>query len=94
MDKSTNKNVTTIILGERVESESRIAKIYGLKCPGFNKNCKTWKKTKVWFILWEKKKSAEIVSDFPQVLELTDEYFFLFELTDEYFKLVIINMLK
>ena len=41
-------------------------------------------KTKVWFILWEKKKSAEIVSDFPQMLELTDEYF----------KLVIINVLK
>ena len=42
------------------------------------------KKKNVWFILWEKKKSAEIVSDFPQMLELTDEYF----------KLVIINMLK
>ena len=36
------------------------------------------KKKNVWFILWEEKKSAEIVSDFPQMLELTDEYFFLF----------------
>ena len=36
------------------------------------------KKKNVWFILWEKKKSAEIVSDFPQMLELTDEYFFFF----------------
>ena len=42
------------------------------------------KKKKSLIYTWEKKKSAEIVSDSHQMLELTDEYF----------KLVIINMLK
>ena len=41
-------------------------------------------KKNVWFILWEEKKSAEIVSDFPQMLELTDEYFFLFFLINRW----------
>lgn len=67
-----------------MESESRIAKIYGPKCPGFNEKYKTRKKKKSLIYTWEKKKSAEIVSDSHQMLELTDEYF----------KLVIINMLK
>ena len=40
-----------------MESESRIAKIYGLKCAGFNKNCKTWKKKSLIYTMGKKEVS-------------------------------------
>lgn len=58
--KSNNNNS-----GERVESESRIAKIYG---PNVQTNLKSIDTKKSLIYTWEKKKLIEIVSDFRQML--------------------------